>query len=302
LEQHRARASLHRADHFSHHAVLLPPLHCSRAPPPHGCQLQVRARHGHIPRPPPELPSMPCTLCLTPRATPTTVHRWQFAPSSLGPSQAVRRKRAVALPFTGSTSSPEGPWAHRILTFPHPRVNSAATAFPTNLSSPVRLLSTSFFIEGLRGIAHLTDLSPLIAGQLRGSTPRRPPSSSCKGGGWSLCATWRSSSSSSLTRRCHRTSQLHPSSLSAVYVKRWYKWTSLSYSSHPPLHIEPTLVPAGDWEHHSGERAPPHATVHHRVPVSRQAGPHWVVQTEQASRDVSRAGPHAGPQPEIQCG
>jgi hypothetical protein len=53
----------------------------------------------------------------------------------------------------------------------------------------------------------------------------------------------------------HRTSLLRPSSLPAVYIKRWCKWTPLSYSSYPPLHIEPTLVPVGDWEHHPGERA-----------------------------------------------
>jgi hypothetical protein len=39
----------------------------------------------------------------------------------------------------------------------------------------MRLLSTFFFLEGLRGIAHLTDLSPLVADQLRGSTPRHHP-------------------------------------------------------------------------------------------------------------------------------
>jgi hypothetical protein len=99
-----------------------------------------------------------------------------------------------------------------------------------------------------------------------------PRTSSCKGGGWSLCTMWRSSSSSSLTEHHHRTSLLRPSSLSVVYVKRWCKWTPLLYSSHPPLNVKPTLVPAGDWEHHSGECAPPHTAVRHRVPVSRQAG------------------------------
>jgi hypothetical protein len=129
-----------------------------------------------MPRPPPELPSMPRALYLAPRAPPATGQWWQLAPSSLRPSQVVRQRRVVGLPFTCSTSFSEDPWARRILTFPHPRVNSAITAFMKNSSSPVRPLSTSFFLKGLRGIAHLTDLSPLVAGQPRGSTPcRRPP-------------------------------------------------------------------------------------------------------------------------------
>jgi hypothetical protein len=102
---------------------------------------------------------MPRALCLTSRASPTTIHWWQLAPSSLCPSQAIRQKRVVALRFTGSTSSPEDPWARRILTFPHPRVNSATAAFLTNSSSPVRLLSASFFLKGLCGIAQLPDSS-----------------------------------------------------------------------------------------------------------------------------------------------
>jgi hypothetical protein len=106
----------------------------------------------------------------------------------------------------------------------------------------------------------------------RTSSSSPPRTSSCKGGGWSLCAMWRSSSSS-LIGRCHQTSLLCPSLLPAIYVKRWCKWTLLLYSSHPPLHIEATLVPAGNREHHSGERAPPHAVVRHHVPVSRQVGP-----------------------------
>jgi hypothetical protein len=121
----------------------------------------------------------------------------------------------------------------------------------------------------------------------RTSSSSPPRTSSCKGGGWGLCATWRSFSSSSLIGHRHRTSLLRPSSLPTVYVKRWCKWTPLSYSLHPPLHVEPTLVPAGDQEHHSGERVPPHAVVHQRMPVSRQAGPCWAMRTEQASRDVS---------------
>jgi hypothetical protein len=74
------------------------------------------------------LSSPPCRACSTSRrerrsrpSTGGSSPRQAFAPS-----QAVRRKRVVALPFTGSTSSPEDPWARRILTFPHPRVNSAA--------------------------------------------------------------------------------------------------------------------------------------------------------------------------------
>jgi hypothetical protein len=121
----------------------------------------------------------------------------------------------------------------------------------------------------------------------RTSSSSPPCTSSYNGGGWSLCATWRSSSSSALTGCHHRTSLLHPSSLPVVYVKRWCKWASLSYSSHPPLHVEPTLVPAGDREHHFGERTPSHAVVHHRMPVSRQAGPRWAVRTEQASWAIS---------------
>jgi hypothetical protein len=109
------------------------------------------------------------------------------------------------------------------------------------------------------------------------SSSSPPRTSSCKGGRWSLCTTWRSSSSSSLTGRRHRTSLLCPSSLPVVYVKRWCKWTLLSYSSHPHLHVEPTLVPAGDGEHHSNERAPLHAAVRHHVLVSRQAGPRWAM-------------------------
>jgi hypothetical protein len=136
----------------------------------------------------------------------------------------------------------------------------------------------------------------------RTSSSSPPRTSSYKGGGWSLCAMWRSSSSSSLTEHRHRISLLQPTSLSVVYVKRWCKWTLLSYSSHPPLHVEPTLVPVDDREHHSSERAPPHATLRHRVPISRQVGPCWAVRTEQASRAVSRAGRHAGPRPEIRCG
>jgi hypothetical protein len=170
----------------------------------------------------------------------------------------------------------------------------------------VRPLFTSFFLEGLREVAHLTDLSLLIAGQPRGSTPcRRPPLSwAChrelrpgllllsamhvelQRRRWSLCTRWRSSSSSALIGRHHRTSLLHPSSLSAVYDKRWCKWTPLSYSSHPPLHVEPTLIPTGDREHQSGEHAPPCAAVRHRVSVSRQAGPRWAVRTEQACRVI----------------
>jgi hypothetical protein len=76
LEQHRAQASLHCIAHFPHRALLLPPLHCSRVPPPHGCHLQVRAHHSRIPRPPSELPSMMRALCLTSRAPPAIGHRW----------------------------------------------------------------------------------------------------------------------------------------------------------------------------------------------------------------------------------
>jgi hypothetical protein len=119
---------------------------------------------------------VPCALYLTLIAPPATGHRWQLTSSSLHPSQVIRRKCTVALPFTGSTSYTEDPWAHRILTFPHPRVNSTATVVPTNSSSLVRLLSTSVFLEGLRKVAHLTDLSLLIASRPRGTTPRhRPP-------------------------------------------------------------------------------------------------------------------------------
>jgi hypothetical protein len=118
---------------------------------------------------------MPRVLYLTLRVPPATVHRWQLAPSSLRPSQAVRRKRIVALPFTGSTSSLEDPWARWILTFPHPRVNSAAAAFPSNSSSLVRLLSTSFFLEGLRGIAQLPASPFWSFGVLLQCVPRRRP-------------------------------------------------------------------------------------------------------------------------------
>jgi hypothetical protein len=104
-----------------------------------------------------------------------TSHQWHLASSSLCPTQVVRQKRVVALPFTGSTSSPEDSGACQILTLPHPRVNSTTAAFLTNSSLPMRLLFTSFFLEGLHEVAHLTDLSPFIAGQPRGSTPRRRP-------------------------------------------------------------------------------------------------------------------------------
>jgi hypothetical protein len=133
-------------------------------------------------------------------------------------------------------------------------------------------------------VRHCRGLIIKISDRTSSSSP--PRTSSCKGGGWSLCATWRSSSSSSLTRRRHRTSLLRPSSLPTVYGKRWCKWTPLSYSSHPPLHVEPTLVPIGDREHQSGEHASSCAAVRHRVPASREAGPRWAMRIEQASRVV----------------
>jgi hypothetical protein len=153
-----------------HRTVLLP--RCTAAERLHHIDVVSKSEHAAAACHDRRLSTPPC---LAPRASPVTGQRWQLTPSSLRLSQVVRREHAVALPFIGSTSSLEDPWAHRILTFPHPWVNSVAAAFVTKSSSSVRLLSTSFFLEGLRGIAHLADLSLLVAGQPRGSTPRRRP-------------------------------------------------------------------------------------------------------------------------------
>jgi hypothetical protein len=102
----------------------------------------------------------------------------------------------------------------------------------------------------------------IIESSDRTSSSSPPRTSSCKGGRWSLCTMWRSSSSSSLTGRRHQTSLLRPSSLPVIYVKRWCKWTLLSYSSHLLSTLSPPSFPLaiGNTTPMSAHRCTPRST------------------------------------------
>jgi hypothetical protein len=97
-------------------------------------------------------------LCLTPRAPSAAGHRWQLAPSLLCPSQAARQERVVTLPFSGSTSSSNNPWARQILIFPIAMSSFPATV-AVNSTPPVSLMSTSSFSKDIRSMVHLSDRS-----------------------------------------------------------------------------------------------------------------------------------------------
>jgi hypothetical protein len=173
----------------------------------------------------------------------------------------------------------------------------------------VRLLSTTFFFEGLCGIAHLTDLSPLVSSHPQGSTPRRRPPMSWahrRELGPDLLLLLSSTHVELQRRRVELMRHVEelllfcpdrvpPPNVIAPPLLARRSSTSRDGVSGPRFRtprillstLSPPSSPAGDREHHSGERAPPHAAVCQRMPVSHQAGPRWAVRTEQASRAVS---------------